>query len=245
MKSIFTWLAGTSLILFISCSKDDDNIPGPAPANSFLSVKLNQQYLPAAQVDSAFAFWKVNGAEQKLKLTVSNDSLVADMKLFNEGNGELTLQIFSNKKYANSYAGEFTSKKMVALQKNKGVNFAAPVSFFDTAWLPRVLIKDAIGHNALLGLRPDDPFFIVKKPAHDYYRIAVDRGYWKTSGGIQLAGRDVWECNSDCTDIENNDYFKTLPGRIGTKPWNHISIIILFQINDSGEGWVLNLEHDI
>lgn len=245
MKSICTWLVCTSLTLFIGCSKDEDNLPSPTPEKSLLSIKLNQQYLAVAQVDSAFAFWKINGTEQKWKLTVSHDSLIADMKLFNEGNGELTLQIFSNKKYSNSYAGEFTCTKMVALQKNKGINFAAPDSFFDTAWIPRVLIQDGIGHKALVGLRPGDPFFMVEKPAHDYYRIAVDRGYWKTKGGIQLAGRDVWECDSDCTDIANNDYFKSLPARIGTKPWNHISITILFQTNDEGEGWVLNLEHDI
>lgn len=245
MKSIFTWLVCTSLTLFIGCSKDDDNLPSPTPEKSLLSIKLNQQYLPPAQVDSAFAFWNVNGVQQQFRLNVSNDSLIADLKLFNEGTGELTLQIFSGKKYYNNYKGEFTSKKAITLEKNKSASFKAPASFFDTAWMPRVLLKDAIGHQALVGLRPDDPFFLVKKPEHDYYRLAVDRGYWKTSGGIQLAGRDVWECNSDCTDVENSDYFKSLPGRIGTKPWNHISITILFQTNDSGEGWILNLEHDI
>jgi hypothetical protein len=243
MKFNFACVAIAAILLSTGCSKEDDNIP--APANSLLSVKFNQNYLTNAEVDSAYALWNVNGLEQKIKLSISSSSLLAEMKQFNEGTGELTLQIFSNKKYYNSYKGEFTSKNTVTLQKNKAVSFNAPASFFDTAWMPRVLIKDGIGHSALLGLRPDDPFFIVKKPAHDYYRIAVDRGYWKTSGGIQLAGRDVWECNSDCTDVENNDYFKTLPGRIGTKPWNHISVTILFQTNDSGEGWVLNLEHDI
>lgn len=241
MKLNLTWLV--AVILMAGCSKDDDGIANPSTA--YLSVKLNQTYLTNTQIDSAFAVWKTNNQQQRIELVLRNDSLIADINSFNEGNGELTLQIFSNKKYYNSFKAEFISKKEWTIQKNKPAAFDAPASFFDNAWLPRVLIKDGIGHEAVVGLKPGDAYFIIKKPPHDYYRLAVDRGYWKTKAGIQLAGRGVWECMENCTGIANEDFFEFLPFRIGTKPWDHISVMVLFQTTDSGEGWVLNFEHDI
>ena len=45
-------------------------------------------------------------------------------------------------------------------------------------------------------------------------------------------------------NVENTNYFDMIPGRIGARTWKHISIIILYQVNDNGEGWVLQLEFE-
>lgn len=229
------------LLSGVGCKKDPAVTP---PAKTpVLSVQLTQPYLRGTQVDSAFVTWKSNGAEQRIKMEQRNDSLVVPMSVFTEGNGELTIHIFANKKYSNQYLGQWLLRKTVRLEKTKTTSYAGPVSFFDTDWFPRVELKDAIGHEATIALRPDDPYFIVKNPGHPIQQLTVDRGYWKTIGGIQLAGRDVWQCNSNCTDIANEEHFKSLPQRIGTKPWNHISIVVLFQVDDNG-GWIIDLEYE-
>lgn len=238
-------LVSVLTISFVACKKDKDVVdpgpPGPLPG---LSVKLNQPYLTAAQVDSAFAIWKINGEEQRIRMNLRNDSLIADINLFNEGNGVLTLHIFSNKKYSNQYLSQFISRKTISIQRTSALNYNGPASFHDVAWLPRVKLKDAAGHEVIIAMRPDDPFFLVKDPGHQVVNYVVNRSYWKTIGGIQLAGESTWECTTGCTDTANEEFFTTLPQRIGTKPWNHVSIAILFEIDNNG-AWVLSLEHDL
>lgn len=243
MKFSFTPFAIALIVMVAACRKPVTEKPGHT-GKPVLSIKLDQPYLTAANADSAIATWTTNGQEQRIRLTLRNDSLLADMNVFNEGNGQLVLHIFSNKKYSNQYFGQWVLKKTVSLKKNKTTAFAGPASFYDAAWFPRVELKDAIGHEAVIALRPDDPYFLVKKPNHDMYQYTVDRSYWKTIGGIAMAGRDIWRCTTGCADTPNEEFFKSLPGRIGTKPWNHLSIAVLFEINDGGEGWVLNLEHE-
>jgi hypothetical protein len=215
-----------------------------------LSIKLNTQYLSGAQVDSAFAIWTIeNQQPQRIKMTVQNDSLLAGMKLFNEGAGRLVIHIFSNKKYRNQYYGQWLSEVSVALKKDKPKSYNGPTGFFDAGWFPRVDLKDGIGHRAIIALRPDDPYFIIKDPGHAVKELVIERGYWKTVGGVQLAGSAVYKCRNACLGVENTTYFTTLPGRIGTTPWNHISIYILFDSFENGGGggyaWGLELEYDL
>jgi hypothetical protein len=243
--SITSVLITVLMISFSACKKDKHNNP-PAPVTTpILSVKLNQQYLAPGQVDSAFAIWKINGQQQRIKMAIRHDSLISEMKVFNEGNGELSLHIFSNKKYSNQHYGQWLSKKTLSLQKTKAISYNGPSSFYDVAWFPRVELADGIAHKAIVALRPDDAFFLVKHPGHAITKLVVERSYWKTIGGIQLAGTGIWECTGGCTDVANDEYFRFLPGAIGTKPWNHLSIIVLFETTHNGEGWGLSLEHDL
>lgn len=244
MKTIiyFNLLLGL-LLSFSSCKKDP--IGPPQVVASVLSVKLHQTYLAAAHIDSAFATWKINGSEQKARLQLSGDSLKADINSWQEGNGTITLHIYANKKYSNQYLGQWVSVKQVSFQKHASLHFEGPQSFSDAAWLPRVYLKDQIGHEAVVALRPDDAYFFVKNPGHSFLRLTVDRAYWKTTGGVFLAGEMIWRCTQNCTDVVEEDYFKALPQRIGNALWNHISIIILFETDINGGGSVLTLEQDI
>jgi len=243
MKSKRTGIIFFAVLLFAAaCKKDHEN---PAPADkAILSVKLNNTYLGAAQVDSAFAIWKTNASEQLIKMQVRNDSLITDMGAFNEGSGQLTLQIYSNKKYSNQYYAQSVSRNTISLQKTQSVSFDGPTSFFDAAWFPRIELADAIGHKAVMALRPDDAYFLVKNPGHAITKLTVERAYWNLIGGIQLAGVAVWECYTGCTDVPNDEYFKVLPSRIGDRPWNHISLTVIFEIDPIGGGYILSLEYE-
>jgi hypothetical protein len=180
-----------------------------------------------------------------VRLQLSGDSLKADISSWQDGNGTLTLHIYANKKYSNQYLGQWVSGRTVALQKNTSLHYEGPTSFYDIAWTPRVQLKDQIGHEAVIALRPDDAYFFVRNPGHAFLRLTVERVYWKTIGGVFLAGGFVWNCTQNCVDVANEDSFKSLPQRIGNNPWNHISITILFQIDVNGGGSVLSLEHDL
>jgi hypothetical protein len=241
MKSIvYLILVLGLLVSFYSCKKEP--IRQPEAVASVLSVKLHQDYLSAAQVDSAFATWKINGREQRVQLQLSGDSLKADISSWQDGNGTVTLHIYANKKYRNQYLGQWVLARTVVLQKNTSLHYEGPSSFYDAAWFPRVQLKDQIGHEAVLALRPDDAYFFIRNPGHPFIRLTVERVYWKTVGGVFYAGGYVWSCTQNCTDVANEESFKPLPQRIGNNPWNHISITVLFEIDVNGGGSVLSLE---
>ncbi len=244
MKRICVPVILACLVSLTSCEKD--NLPPPQENKpGELSVKLQPDYLNAEQVDSAFIIWRINDQVHRERMVVRNDSLLYPLENLPEGQGELSIHIYSNKKYSRQYPGQWLLKKNIQLKRNNSLALEGPDSFFDSDWFPRVELSDAIGHVAVIALRPDDAYFMVKDPGHEIYSLAVDRGYWKTKGGIALAGRDIWRCQQSCTDRSDEDFFKSLPGRIGDKPWNHISVYILFEINAGGEGWVLSLEHEL
>lgn len=245
MKYSIASIVFCALILSACSDKDLEprNPVNPGPA--LLSVKLSQQYLSAARVDSAFATWNLNNQEQRIKMIVRNDSLLTEMTSFNEGNGQLTIHVYSNIKYSNQYFGEFVFRKTVAFQKTQGLSYNGPASFKDAAWFPRVELKDGIGHSAVVALRPDDPYFMVEDPQwHNVYEYVVDRSYWKTVGGIQFAGGNTWKCKNNCADVDNEQFFNDLPARIGSRPWNHISIYVQYSTDPNG-GWAIGMEHDI
>ena len=243
MKSIFyLTVASCLLLLFFSCTKRP--ICPPEAVASIVSIKLHQDYLAAAQVDSAFATWKINGKEQRVRVERSGDSLKADISSWQDGNGTLTLHIYANKKYSNQYLGQWVSGRTVVIQKNTSLHYEGPSSFYDTVWAPRVQLKDQIGHEAVVALRPDDAYFSVGNPGHTFIQLSVARTYWKTVGGVFFAGGDGWTCTQNCTDVINEEHFKSLPQRIGNHPWNHISITVLFETDVHGGGYVLSLEHE-
>lgn len=244
MKISKSGYAAFLIIICITSCKKESIIDSP-PVTNYLSVKMNPIFLTALQVDSAFAIWKTDTDTQRLQFSISNDSLLIDMKELNEGSGELSFEIFSNIKYLNQYPGQWFGKKNIILQQSKALSYKGPDSFNDADWFPRVELKDGIGHAAIVALRPDDPYFMVKNPDHPSLRLTVDRGYWKTVGGVQFAGGNTWTCANDCFNVPNENFFASLPTRIGEKPWNHISIIILFEVNNEGGGWVLNFEYNL
>jgi hypothetical protein len=237
---LFAIVAGSS------CKKPQ--LEKPAAANPLLSIKLNPQFLGGAKADSVTATWKQGNIEKRINMQIKNDSLVAALDAFTEGQGDLMVRLFSHVKLSNQYFSEWVFKKAIVIEKTKALTYAGPQTFFDAAWLPRVLLKDAIGHEALLGLRPEDPYFLVKDLQQHVLRLSVEKSYWQTKGGVQQAGGGVFTCTAGCLngsgDVENTQFFHFLPDQIGSRSWNHISLTVLYETDPNGGGWLLTLEHE-
>lgn len=214
----------------------------------FLSVKLASQYLDVTKVDSAYAFWEVNNTVQKIKMSIHNDSLVADMKLFIEGNGIITICIFSSKRFDASGSSQWILTKPLHITRTSATNYSGPISFFDNNWKPRAALNDGAGHKAMIGLRPDDSYFLIENAAVGYYQLAVDKNYWKLGGGIQLIGGGTWNCRTGCLNangnVENTNFFDFIPGQIGARSWNHVEIYVMFQTDPQGGGMALSMQFD-
>ncbi len=235
-----------ALILFVSnyissCTKD----PISKPVQSDIKIELNQAYVGGGQVDSAFAIWNIASQQTKVPLQVVGNQLKGDISNLAAGTGVLTVQLYGKNNYQGHLQGLWNFSEPVTLKQNASIQLQGPSSYSDAKWLPRIIMKDAIGHEAIVAMRPEDPYFLLKNISHETLKITVDRSYWKTIGGVLMAGQKIWNCTSNCTGVANEDYFTTLPTQIADRPWNHISITILYTTGVNGEGWVLGFEHDI
>lgn len=136
-----------------------------------------------------------------------------------------------------------------SLLHDRVYSFSGPAALFDALWKPRVILNDAIGHEAVVALMPEDPYFKVKKVSTQVQRVVVDRAYWKLGGGIVNVAQKIWQCANGCIqyneDFVNVDFFKTFPSAIGNSPWNHIEINILYAYDAMGSGYMLNFNFDI
>lgn len=237
-----------SLLILSSCAKKPV-CPEPRPELKALAVALDKNYLGAGLVDSAFALWETGTQQQRILLSKSNDSLVAGLKQFATGQGRLSLQLFTQIKFGTSNSSQWVYSKEATINPNRELIVAGPGSFQDAHWKPRVEIKDAVGHFAVVALRPDDPYFFVKDVADNLRKLVVGREYWRQGGGVFKVGGGEWQCSSNCRNsyghVENSQFFSFLPDQIGNSSWNHIEITVLYQTDDWGGGPVLSLTHTL
>jgi hypothetical protein len=239
------------VLLLSSCRKDpvqQPETPQPPKDSTVLAINLNDFYMPASKIDSAVAVWEQNGTRQEIKLATVQSKLTANLKKFNEGTGKLTLTLFAKMKFGNHVSSQWILEKEMAINHNTSAVFSAPGNFNDMLWSPRAVLKDGVGHVAIVALRPDDPYFQIKDVPADLAKIVVYRGYWNVSGGVRLVSGREWECFTGCRNpngsIENNEFFSFFPTSIGNKAWNHIEIIILYE---EPNGWasILDLNHTL
>lgn len=204
--------------------------------------------MPGSKIDSAFAIWEINGQKQTVKLQLSNDTLKTAIEQFQEGTGKLTLHLYTAIKFQEQYKSQWFQEKQLSIQHHKVTSINGPTGFHDNHWKPRVLLKDEGNrHVALIGLRPDDPYFLIKNVAANVLRVAVGRDYYNTIGGIRQVGGGEWQCSTGCTDanrnIEDKEFFNFLPMQIGTKPWNHLEIAVVYVTDRWGGGSALSVVH--
>ena len=128
-------------------------------------------------------------------MNVSHDSLIVNMDLFREATGKMSIEIFSNKKFNNQYYSRWVLKKDASIQKEVSINFNGPSSFFDADWMPRVELTDYVGHDSVLGLRPDDSYFLIKNVQPDVLQLTLKKAignlaaefkWWAKEPGIAL-----------------------------------------------------------
>ena len=103
--------------------------------------------------------------------------------------------------------------------------------------------------DAVVGMRPTDPYFFVKQAEKNYREIWFSREYWRTKQGVQLVAGGLWKCMSNCLNAEGNilneEFFKFLPNQIGTNTWNHIEIVLRYNMDQHGGGYLLDMNYDI
>lgn len=229
------------LAIFASCRKDKENTAAPQ-ADPVLLLQFSGTYLKLSQVDSAVLTWKEGTEARQIKFDQRSDSLFIPLKDLPNGSRSYELLIFSQKRYSNQYQGIWKKQQLLSLPANRSITIAAPASFTDTDWKPRVRLKDAIGHEAILALRPDDPYFFIFSATHSVQNYVLERSYWNTIGGPRTVASKVWECNDGCVNRPNETFFTDFVQRIGSQPWNHISVVVLFETDANGLAWLLTME---
>lgn len=229
------------LTVFASCSKDKGNTQAPE-ADPVLLLQFPGAYLQAGQIDSAQLVWKEGAESRQVKFTQRNDSLFIPLRDLPDGPRSYELLIFAQKRYANQYQGIWKKQQLLSLPASRSITVAAPASFTDTDWKPRTRLKDAIGHEAIIALRPDDPYFFIFSATHSVQNYVLERTYWSTIGGPRAVASKTWECKDGCVNRPNETFFTDFVQRIGTQPWNHISVVVLFETDANGLAWLLTLE---
>ncbi|HEY1023386.1 MAG TPA: hypothetical protein VGE06_13795 [Flavisolibacter sp.] len=227
----------------LACNKNPENHPSPVPPvveNARVAVKLNSQYLDDSKVDSANLLWERGNQKQEEKMMLSNDTLYVEAKKLAPGEGRLTIQVFS-KIAIRQRNLQFESRSEKTLNGTSSVHIAAPTGYDDPSWMPRViLVDDLTKFTAIVGLRPVDPYFLLKNiPAG--FKIEHDRNYTAIPGGAVIVGGGLWKCNTVCTDergiIENREYFKPLAAQVGNKEWKMVETGVgLFGPNNTSGG---------
>lgn len=232
-----------ALILFLlgSCRKDKENTHTPE-ADTVLYLRFAGNYVQVNQVDSALLLWKEGSLEHQLKFTQRNDSLFIPIKDLPAGEREWEVLVFAQKRYANQYQGIWSTRQTLSLPGKQSIVLSAPASFTDAAWKPRVHLRDAIGHAATIALRPDDPYFLISPTTHNTLKYVLERTYWSTVGGPNAIASKIWECSNNCVSLPNESFFTDFVQRIGSRTWNHISLVVVFETDPNGMAWILNLE---
>jgi hypothetical protein len=215
-----------------------------------MAVNLDNLYIPSNRIDSAIATWNMGIHHQEIRLVmnIEQNKLTANLEKFMEGTGKLTITLFSQKRFGNHRSSEFVMEKDLAIDHKNSVAFSAPASFNDMSWSPRAVLADGIGHVAVVALRPDDPYFMVKGVPANLTKMVVYRSYWNTAGGGRLIAGREWECSTGCSNsngnIENKQFFSFLPAAIGNSAWNHIEIVLKYEVPNNWT-YLLDLNHTL
>lgn len=247
MKPTFLTAALLGLLFATGCKKDPVQ-PAPSPPEEEaprIAIKLNGDYLPAAKIDSANLIWELNGQVQEAKMELSNDTLFAETKSLAKGAGRLTVQVFSKVvlRYRNL---QWERRTELTLKNKQSVNWKAPTGYEDAEWNPRVILIDPPSRfTAVIGLRPTDPYFLLKNVPPGF-KIELERNYTRIPGGAEIVAGRLWRCNAVCTDargiIEDREFFRPLATQIAGREWKMVETGVgLFGPNyTAGPGFYFN-----
>lgn len=220
---------------------------GEPAGDALLTLVPDNQYMPSDKIDSAIVTWQTGTQVQTVTLELKDQQLVTGIKNLQEGTGTLTVQVFSRVMFANQYASVWIQEKQLTIRHTDAVKLAAPNAFTDAQWYPRAQLGDAVGHFAVVALRPDDPYFFVRNVPASVLGLIVARDYYNFKGGVTRVGGGEWSCRQNCTDanhdVKNITFFKGLPQLVGNKSWNHLEIAVLYTTDPAGGGYILSLNH--
>ena len=240
------------LTIAISSCEKDKGPHGGRPANGgnsggqpgstakYVQVSLNN-YLPAAKVDSAIVIWEAHGVTQTVKMTLANNQYRVPLSsLNNNGNGVLTIQIFSQLK-EDGKPLQWEHRIAYLMDRTKDVSVAAPADFNDPSWHPRAVFQydNSMGSrfSALVALRPEDSYFELKGVEPVYAkRIEIVRSFHQKETGTVAFSRG-WV--GSYTNLDNKGnlvdrlHFSNLREQIIDKDWNQYRIRASFHLNSN------------
>jgi hypothetical protein len=245
MKQLFFLFSGLILLSLGACRKNPSLVPPPpAQKTGQLSIKLTD-YLGADKVDSAVVIWEANGHTKQEKMRRSNDSLLIDIKTLGAGTGRLTVQVFSTVQLQQRDL-QWEKRTELTLNGTENTHWNGPTGYNDEGWFPRVILIDPFtSFTAIIGLRPADPYFLIKN-APPNYKIELERNYAAIPGGALLVSSGMWRCMTVCTDsrglIENREFFKYQPAQINGREWKMVEVGVGTYLNLStpGPGFYFN-----
>jgi hypothetical protein len=248
MKKTLVYIC-TVILLVISASCNKGPVVDPVKTVKHLTIALDTNYMSGKKIDSAFATWTTGGQAKRLKLAVEGDKLTSSLGELSPGTGELEVSIYSNVKFVH-FRSLWLQTKTLTFAFDEAIDLKGPSGFNDQNWLPRVILQNsAMKIDAVVGIRPTDPYFFVMQAEKNYREIWFSREYWNTKQGVQLVAGGLWECKSNCLntngDILNTEFFKFLPGRVGTRTWNHVEIVLRYLMDANGGGYSLDMNYDL
>jgi hypothetical protein len=226
----------TATVFFASCKKE--RIIAPGQTAKQLQVTLNENYLPAAKVDSAVAIWEVNGTTQTVNLQLTDNKLTTSLaNLKNNGTGKLAIQLFTQTKVGEMPL-QWENRFTYTLNRTTPVSLAAPADIKDPSWHPRAICKSDIyngNFTAIIAIRPEDAYFELKEIAPGLAkRIEVVRSFYQNDTTHLVASRG-WVGNKSNLDAKGNlvdrEHFSNLPEQIGERSWNKYKIRATFYAN--------------
>lgn len=264
MKKLATKTTCLLLLLtvaFASCQKESiepgkpsggNNSDRPEPFAQYLQITMNE-FLPASKIDSALVIWEVNGVSQTEKLSlVGNLFRLSLATLNNNGNGSLTIQLFSQLK-VDGKPLQWEYRSPYTLNRTEAVTVVAPVDMRDPSWNPRVIFHYDNGRggrfSALIALRSEDAYFELKGVEPVYARrIEIVRSYHKKETGTLVFSRG-WVGQHTSLDNSGNltdrQHFSNLREQLIDKEWNQYRIRASFYLNSNPNmTYEFNLEQD-
>lgn len=224
MKKTFTLLV-LLVTAFAACRKEPLK-PEPVTTDAPLEIALNETYMPAAKIDSALAVWETAGTTQTVALQRSGNKLSTRLSNFKSGNGTLTVQLFTQTTVAGKPL-QWEKRFVHTLSSSSPLLLAAPTSFADAAWNPRMISRnDIAGASAtvIIGLRPGDAYFELKNvTAALSKRIVLERSFYLNDTANLVAAK-TWVGDAADLDAGGNlvdrHHFETLEAQLGAGQWN-------------------------
>lgn len=246
----------TVVVLFTACSKDPitepkPELPGQEDVKE-LTVSLNNNYLPAAKLDSAVAIWEVNGTIQKVKLELKNNKLSTSLANFkNNGTGKLAIQLFTQTKL-DQIPLQWENRFNYTLKRAEALQLAAPADIKDPSWSPRLIYHSEIHEAnflALIAVRPADTYFELRGvEPRIAKRIEVVRSFFNSDTTNLVTSRG-WIGKADNLDANgsliNREHFGALEEQIDGRPWNILKVRATFYASTTPEEvYEAETEHD-
>lgn len=246
MTKLKTLLIAGVLILFFQACKKEDGDKGPIPTKGQLKIALNNTYLPASKIDSAFLIWSTLNGQDSASFNLQGNSLVLETEALPQEQKNYQVALMTSAKLGYNKL-KWDKTFTATFQPASSLTIQGPQTIQDSNWLPRVILDDHTGLIAFSGVRPTDAYFSFFRVDPLWQSIDFDRSYWNNRGGVHRVAGSVWhgiKVFDNNGMYVNNSFFSFLPNQIGTQTWNHLEIFILFSTVGNEQMRGLSFTHD-